>query len=258
MLRPLSEEDVAGALGLSTQAGWNQTADDWLRLVRLAPDACWCVEQDRLVVSTATLVAYGDELGWLGMVLTHPSYQRRGLARSLLDQLLSHRPRTVKLDATDAGKPLYASLGFVDEAPIERWHRPPAPIEAEPCDRGPAPAGLDREAFGAKRTHWLDSFGNGFVLPNGYALSRPGKLARYLGPCVARDSSAASRLIRTTLAEHPDDPWFWDLLPGNRDAAALAAGLGFTPVRRLMRMRLGPGFNGDDALVYAIAGFELG
>jgi len=89
-------------------------------------------------------------------------------------------------------------------------------------------------------------------------LRRPGAAARYLGPCVARDSATASLLIRAAIAEYPGEPRFWDLLPENRPAGALASELGFTRVRRLVRMRLGPPLSGNDAFVYSIAGFEFG
>jgi GNAT superfamily N-acetyltransferase len=230
LLRLLTNDDVPQAFELSSKAGWNQTAEDWRRLLHMAPEGCWAIEEDGLVVSTATLVSYG-ELGWLGMVLTREAYRRRGYARLLLERALERRPPTVKLDATDAGRPLYVSFGFVDEEPVERWRKPAGPVAAIGCEPG---------------------------RPDGYAQSRPGRLARYLGPCAAADAESAEALIRAVLAQHPEEPWFWDLLPANRAAAMLATRLGFAPVRRLMRMRLGPPCKREDAVVYAIAGFELG
>ena len=258
LMRRFNGGDVAAAVELSAEAGWNQTAEDWHRVTANAPEGCWCVEEDGTLASTATMIRYGDELGWIGMVLTRSTHRRRGFARQLLERLLAERPRTVKLDATEAGRPLYASLGFVDEAPIERWERPPGPVETGTCERGLPDLALDLLAFGAKRTQLLDSLGIGFGLPGACALSRPGARARYLGPCVADGPAKAEEVIRAALAAQPYEPWYWDLLPDNRDAAALAVRLGFAPVRRLMRMRLGPPFSGDDRLVYAIAGFEFG
>ncbi len=258
LLRRFTGGDVAAAVELSAEAGWNQTAGDWTRTTAIAPEGCWCVEEDGTLASTATMVSYEEDLGWVGMVLTRSTHQRRGFARQLLERLLAERPRTVKLDATEAGRPLYASLGFVDEAPIERWERHPAPVESCTCERGLPNLALDLHAFGAKRTQLLHSLGIGFGLPGAYALSRPGARARYLGPCVADGPAKAEEVIRAALAAQPNEPWYWDLLPDNGEAAALAVCLGFAPVRRLVRMRLGPPFSGDDRLVYAIAGFEFG
>jgi GNAT superfamily N-acetyltransferase len=49
-------------------------------------------------------------LAWVGMVLTHPEYRRRGFARRLISHALEYaRERgvmTLKLDATSAGRRL--------------------------------------------------------------------------------------------------------------------------------------------------------
>jgi GNAT superfamily N-acetyltransferase len=250
-------------LELSLEAGWNQTEEDWERLQSLEPNGIFQVDCDGVVAATATLLTFGNTLGWVGMVLTRASHRRRGFARRLMNEVLdeahTRNIATLKLDATDAGRPLYLDCGFIDEQPIERWRREPAPLPtAEPPRYGPIPVSLDREAFGADRTAFLAELGFFAVAPEAYASSRPGARARYLGPCVARDEAAAADLIRSTIALHPSEPWFWDLLPSNVSAVRIATGLGFSPVRRLTRMRLGPPLANNDALVYAIAGFEAG
>src|SRR5665213_2165046 len=83
-IRPVEERDLPAAAELSARAGWNQTAEDWSTLLRLAPATCFALEFDGQLAATTTLVCYGDRLGWLGMVLTQSRYQRRGFARRLL------------------------------------------------------------------------------------------------------------------------------------------------------------------------------
>jgi GNAT superfamily N-acetyltransferase len=245
MPRLLTEADVPAALELSTAAGWNQTAEDWRRIITLEPEACFGIDCDDKLVATATLICYGTDLAWIGMVLTHRDYQRRGYARELMQTTLDladfRRVRSVKLDATDQGRPLYASMGFEDEQPIERWQR----AAGEPVG-----ASLDRIAFGADRSRLLDALGS--------ALHRPGTRARYLGPIVAANPATARTLIEYAIACAPADPWFWDLLPANAAAVALAGEFGFAPVRRLVRMVRGERLGGDDTMVYATAGFEFG
>ena len=157
VLRQLTRGDIAQAARLSSAAGWNQTSEDWARLLRLAPQGCFGIEEDGRVAATATALCYGTDLAWVGMVLTAPEYRRRGFARTLMLHALQYLDAQdvpcVKLDATDLGRPLYEQLGFVAECPIERWFRTGRMQEsikpasaAEEIDFA-----LDRQAFGVNR-----------------------------------------------------------------------------------------------------------
>jgi GNAT superfamily N-acetyltransferase len=267
-LRLLVLNDVPQAWNLSQLAGWNQTPGDWQLLLELAPDGCLCVECDRTVISTATLVPYGNRLGFIGMVLTHPDYRRRGCARQLLLELLARASaigiETLKLDATEAGEPLYASLGFRREQAIERWWRQGSP--ATQPQTGTAASDLapwfevDAYGFGADRSLLLRKLaerGKGFVNEAGFLLSRPGRTATYLGPCRARSRDAATDLF-TRAIEQGAPGWAWDLFPANLEAVRLATELAFTPQRRLTRMVRGARHDSNTEPGYAIAGFELG
>ena len=156
-MRDLSPEHGPLGLRFSSIAGWNQTIDDWRLL--LASAACYGVEIDGRLVSTATLICYGRRLGWIGMVLTHPEFRRRGLARELVTHLIARAEElgmeTVKLDATDEGRGLYESLGFRAEQSVERWQL------GSGCDQ---------------------TVSDAHVTSDGYILDRPGRICRYLGP----------------------------------------------------------------------------
>lgn len=273
VLRALTPADIPAGMRLKEAAGWNQTERDWHNLMRFAPDTCFGVECDGTVVATTTAACYGRRLAWIGMVLTHPDYRRRGFGRRLMEHTLAvldaRGQEWIKLDGTDMGAPLYRDLGFADECPIERWGAPPRgdrpPATAGPFDRAEW-AEPDRAAFGADRSRLLELLapgGAGAIAGEGFALGRPGSKAAYFGPCVARSTEAAGALAASFLAAHPGQPVYWDLLPGNQAAAALAREFGLTPVRRLVRMvRKGrpdaPPLEHDDSQVFAIAGFEYG
>lgn len=235
-VRLLRREDIDDAFELSSLAGWNQTRDDW-RLLLDTGEACLAVEAERRLVSTATLICYGRELAWVGMVLTHPDFRRRGLARLLMTQIMERAWQlempTVKLDATDSGRSLYESFGFRAEQPVERWQR-----------RGEA----DETDLRRGRIVHDDS----------YVSDRAGRLNRYLGPCVARDAETARQLIDATLSRAPHIGWCWDLLPENSAAVSIAREFGFERVRTLTRMVWGRDLREHEKRVFAIAGFELG
>lgn len=272
LIRPLRREDIPQAMRLKEAAGWNQTEADWLNLIELAPEGCFALETDGRLVSTATVVCYGRELAWIGMVLTDPEYRGRGFARRLMECALAYAHRKgvawIRLDATDMGRPLYQRLGFEDEAIVERWAAGPRPPRAEPGCLYPFELDeeLDREAFGADRRSVLERLARweAVSLPGcAYAMGRPGSKAFYFGPCVSRSPEAAQRLLECFLARHAGETVFWDLFPANRAAVELARACGFEPQRRLVRMVLrgaadGPPPAGNDRLVYGIAGFEYG
>lgn len=269
-LRTLMPGDLPSAIELSMAAGWNQTLHDWQRLLRLAPNGCRCIEVDGRVAATTTRLTYGNQLGWIGMVLTHPENRRQGHARRLMEDALCSADQeqvgTLMLDATDQGRPLYESLGFLVEHLIERWERKGA---TPPSEELPGHCHLDHDflpkdvvAFGVDRRQLLldlELSGRCKAIPEGYVLSREGRVARYLGPCVADSADAARQLIAHHLGSFSQSPpWYWDLDPGNVDTVQLATELGFTRSRVLWRMRRGQPIASERAKIFAIAGFELG
>ena len=262
-MRFLTVDDVPAVCTLSDAAGWNQTPDDWRRIIELEPFGCFGVETDGKLVATTTVLTYGSDMAWIGMVLTDAEHRRQGHARRLVTAALelagARNIRCAKLDATDDGKPLYVSLGFEVEQPVERWRRPAGPPPShDPASPGDIPRKEDRIAFAVDRWKFVRTLGPPLVYDNAYALHRPGAQAHYFGPCVARNTASAYRLIAATLEKDPESPWYWDLLPSNPAAVALARDFGFEPVRRLKRMVRGEPIRGEDSMVFAIAGFEAG
>lgn len=271
--RLLHPGDLPELLALSAAAGWNQTEDDWRRVMTLEPEGCFGIERDGRVVATATAVRYGRTISWIGMVLTRPDRRREGHARTLMVHSLEYlRMAQVDwawLDATDMGRPLYEALGFQTICAIERWSRPPGavfPPAPLPAAAGGDFAALDREAFGADRSALIEAllaYESAGIAARGCASFRPGARAVYFGPCVSRDPETAGKLLRHCLSRYGDKDVFMDLLPANAAALELARQHGFTPVRRLARMslRLRTGAGAllrDDSLAYAVAGFEYG
>jgi N-acetylglutamate synthase-like GNAT family acetyltransferase len=269
-LRKLQLNDIAAAMQLSTEAGWNQTEEDWRMLIELAPEGCLAIESDGELASTATLVCYGRRLAWIGMVLTRIANRGRGFARRLLTETLTLADQmqieTVKLDATDQGQPLYEKLGFRSEQPVERWALPgtasPSASKAPPeLNLSRDWQAADHRSFGLDRSQLLDSLARRHAplsISHSYLLARPGRLTRYLGPCVAETPEVARSLILRALQTSSLGGWSWDLLPENENAATLARDLGFTPRRHLLRMVRGKDLRENEDAIYAIAGFELG
>lgn len=276
-IRRLTTNDVAAVLRLADLAGWNQTAADVARLLALEPDGCFAACAGGQVIGTTTTTTFGSDLAWVGMVLVDTAFRRRGVATALVETALGFLRgsgvRTVQLDATAAGQPVYERLGFRPAGIIERWAgslNGAADGPVEPGDR-PAIAAADRIAFGADRGRLTTRLIEDSPCPPlvargpggevvGYALARPGAKAMYVGPIVADTAATARSLLLAAAATVPGRPPVCvDIDPAFPGAGELVAGLGLARQREFVRMRLGPALPaGGPPWVFAIAGPEVG
>ena len=277
-IRTMRPDDVDLGLELCRLAGWNQVEPDWRRLLTLAPDGLFVAEQDGAACGTASTTCYGQKTAWIGMVLVHPDFRKRGIGTALLVRCIEHlrarRIESIKLDATDLGRPVYLNLDFKDERPIWRYAgQKPSGIVADPKARDirsedwPQIAEIDRLAFDADRLELLKLLsGEGPSATaeaadgiGAYGFARAGFHASFLGPVVATDACAARSVVESLLAELPEGEVFWDILPDNAAGKQLAESLGFAVGRRLTRMYLGDRMHpGEVSMVYGAAGFEVG
>jgi GNAT superfamily N-acetyltransferase len=284
--RGLGPADVPGAQNLSKIAGWNQTEADWLGYLAFDPAGCLAALVDGQLAGTATSIRYGEAIGWIGMVLVHPSHRRGGLGGELLRRTISHLrgigTRSIWLDATAMGRKVYLPLGFRDEYEVNRLegHAPAIPARpgtaaspggAEQMDRADMAqiVELDAQAFGADRRAVLTALGGRdpgfcFVVRDiggilGYLIAREGREAVQLGPFVARNPSVADQLLGALFGAAPGRRIFVDLPAPNRDGGKILARHGFTLQRPFTRMRLGENGPPDQVgLVYGTSGAEKG
>jgi GNAT superfamily N-acetyltransferase len=251
-IRLLEPSDVPQARVLSQAVGWNQSLEDWHLAIEMNPDGCFVMESGGRLIATTTSIRYGTDLAWIGMVLTHPEFRERGFARALMQRTLDHigDVKTIKLDATEMGAPLYRQLGFVDECPIERWQgQSNFPPQEVPRFTDPT---FDKEAFGADRGALLKRLATieSASLEDAFAMGRGNRF----GPCVGRSKDAALALAQWYLARHSNQQLVWDLFPENN----LAQSLGFQRERSLTRMTRGRKLKSNRLMIYAGAGFEFG
>jgi len=247
----LGFEDVDDTLALSTAEGWNQTTADWRRLIDLEPPGCFAARDGGHLVGTVTTITYGRDLAWIGMMIVHPDFRRRGLGAQLMRLAMDHAHdlgiATVKLDATPAGRPLYESLGFAVEAELERWQGVArdaghvARIDGHPR---PSILALDWTAYDLDRARLLDRLtaegvAGPLVSPQGYALARPGRTATYIGPVIAATAPAAEDLLDGMLARLAGTEVCLDLHRGGRLEPRTLLERGLSKRRGLLRMWLG-------------------
>lgn len=246
-IRVMTEEDIPLGLQLGEMSGWNQLPADWLRIYQYQPDGCFVGMVDGTPVATISTTTYGRELAWIGMMLVHPDYRRRGVATALMRHAVNwlelRGVRCIKLDATPAGATVYEQLGFQREWDFQRY-----------AGTGTAPEGnlngekvpfvvpeLDATAFGVDRSARLLRLAeDSWVaqLEDDFGMLRPGRLAGYVGPVIARTPQAAEELL-IQLLSRARGTVFWDVPEPNPQALSIVNRLGFHPVRPLTRMWYG-------------------
>jgi GNAT superfamily N-acetyltransferase len=253
-VRLLSGADVPAGLGLSRQAGWNQTEADWRRCLDLQPDGCFAAECDGIVAGTAATCIFGS-VAWVALVLVDAAFRRCGIGRALMEHALSfldrRRVASVRLDATPLGQPLYERLGFVEQFRLARFAgRPtvagegadPAVVVVPPAQWNEL-AALDRQVSRTDRGRFLlRLFAEqpGEVLGvegqggwSGLLAARAGVNALQIGPCLGE---AGPLLLSAALRRHAGRPVYLDVPLANEAARRLAAGQGLSEQRQLMRM----------------------
>ena len=261
-IRPMKADDLPFVDSLRKRENWNQTEADLKRLLDYEPEGCFIAEWNRLPAGTVTTTTYGTDLGWIGMMLVHSDYRRRGLASALIEKSLEYlndrQVACIKLDATPAGEPVYRRLGFLAEWEFQRWERPgePAPdVVIVPNRTFNAPE-CDPIIFGADRSAWLDLLAKDSTVIVGekaFGMLRAGSRAAYLGPIIADSPEIGEQIVRQLVGSVSGE-MFWDVPGPNAHAVKLAKELGFRPVRQLLRMWQGRRLiTGDVSRQYALA-----
>lgn len=250
----MTRTDLVHGLRLSDAAGWNQTERDWQRGFDLFPQGCFLAEAEGEVVGTVMSCRFGS-IAWVAMMLVEPRFRRRGIGRALMEQALRHLEdggiRTVRLDATPLGQPLYEQLGFVAQFRLARYAGP-APegggatdpgITTVPPSRWAELVAHDRTITGTERGELLRRlFGEhpeevrGIEGAQGYhtwMASRAGRHAVQLGPCLG---SEGARLLADACQRQAGKRVYFDAPVDHDGACRWAEQRGMTVQRHLTRM----------------------
>ena len=257
---PLDATWIPRALLLSEEAGWNQNEADWAVFFRYGTVLGFSAG-DRLV-ATAAALPYGDDFGWISMVLVTAEWRRRGLASRLVaacTSLLRDAGRGAFLDAAPAAVSIYASLGFIPLGTMERWegHGGGGIAAATPANLV-----LDQFAFGADRRFLLEDFLSrpstlAFGLPHGFAILRQGSSASQIGPIIAEPSEAEALVTHAIRAA--SGRVVVDILDAGSVLIPVLTSHGFRRQRCVTRMALGLAkLPGTPAHLLAAAGPEFG
>lgn len=278
-IRTMTAADIPLGLRLKSQAGWNQIAADWQRMLAMQPDGCFVAELDGVAVATAVACIFGS-VAWIAMVLVEESVRGRGIGKALMQHALEfvddRGAVSVRLDATPLGQPLYEQLGFLPQYALTRFagcvfdaKRSDAQIgmrlvqssDAQPIlELDYAVTGADRSRLLLRLLHeqpqrsqvafWGEQLA-------GFITVRPGSNAWQIGPCIAQ-SDVGPILMRRACGQVVGEALLIDIPKANKPAMQWAVDAGLQRQRRLLRMCRGAMVSDDTSRLWASSGPELG
>lgn len=212
-LRAIGAGDATACAELSRCVGWPHRREDWEFAIGLGHGVVGT--RDGKPVATAQWWPYGDSHGTLGMIIVAPEEQGAGIGKRLMQALLAQAgERSLMLNATVAGEPLYARLGFEPCGGVRQQHGHVLAVAApelgaserlRPATTADLPVleRLDREASGLPRGPALAALlqcGECVILeqsgqPVGFSILRAFGRGQVIGPVVAADETDARALI---------------------------------------------------------------
>jgi len=270
-------DDLQLGLRLTQQAGWNQTKLDWLRFMNLEPEGCFVAELDGASVGTTT-TCISKHVAWIAMVLVDVNARGKGVGTTLLKhavKFLQKREvvKTIRLDATPAGRRIYEKLGFVPEYGLARYEGIAPSGRSKPVVTKAIPEiftsiiEFDKRMTGTNRAKMLsrlfEEFPENFRVHSsggkieGFITMRPGANAIQIGPCIAT-TNAGTLLLRDALNRAAPKPVFIDIPTDNIEAVKIAESSGLKIQRYFTRMYLGDPIKDDIKGIWASSGPEKG
>ena len=276
-IRVMGRDDIAFGTSLSEQAGWNQTEQDWHRVLGLSGEGCFLAEAAEGPVGTTAVIPFGD-IAWIALVLVEQSQRGRGIGTALMRQALeycdAHGFAAVRLDATTLGRPVYEKLGFRSLYEVVRFTgtlTPGAgndeviPLGEQELD---AACKLDREVSGCDRSAFLrllyaETPGSFLCVRRdgrhiGFVHARRGRLAVQLGPCVTSEREVGPALLERAASQFPGERFYVDIPRTNQPAIAWAEARRLAKERVLMRMEHGRPICDRPECLWAGSGPEKG
>ena len=211
--RRMTDSDLPAAHALSQAVGWLHRVEDWQFVLRLG--AAFVAEESDVVIGTALCWKQGEKNGSLGMIIVSPDRQGKGIGRKLMNLVLEELgERCTVLIATQAGQPLYESLGFKAIGTIHQHQGTMASVAPVTLSEGASVRlakaddiasiiALANRGTGMSRDEILQQ-----LLPiaecavlerqgqlEGFAVMRRFGRGHVIGPLVAPDSESAKALI---------------------------------------------------------------
>jgi len=278
-IRCMRPSDFDFAARLSNMENWDNSTDDFRRILRIQPRGSFVATEKKRKVGILTTISYG-RLGWIGNVVVSERYRKLGIGSWLVKHAILYLrkkgARTIGLFSYKRNLPFYQRLGFKRDASYLRFvgngralnSEGPRSIDSKDFERILA---FDRKGFRHRRDGLLrellrrfkdSSFvtmRNGGVL--GYLVGKNYDTTCEIGPwlCSREETSIAASLLRAVLSTSIGKSVEITVPSGNRQALGLLRNYGFEDQGSVVRMYYGDrtGFP-DDRYTFAAESLERG
>ena len=212
LLRDIHVGDAETCVTLSQAVGWPHRVADWQMVIGLGHGVVATLRGE--TVGTAMWWPFGEAHATLGMIIVSPQHQGAGIGKRLFEGVLAQTgARSLMLNATKAGEPLYLRYGFARRGGVSQYQgevlAAPPPLRSGTtlrpgrADDLPELERLDRAATGLPRRAALTALlerGDCVMLEQdgkatGYSILRRSGRGLVVGPVVAGDDADATMLI---------------------------------------------------------------
>lgn len=244
--------------------GWNDIGNAF----RFYLDAPFC--RPVKITDDGVLAALGASIrlpsrGWIGHVIVHESFRRRGFGSAIVSALIDHlrdRP-TISLVSTDEGRALYTHFGF---QPVETYSLLEAPdLCSEPASSGAIRSALESDwdalvhldciVSGEERGDLLRPHLSDALVVAGDGALRGAYLPRLgSGLCIAADDEAGLALLGVHISRSRRAA----LPQSNETGLRYLAEHGFVEYRKATRMALGAAYPWRPRGIFNRIGGNLG
>jgi len=276
VLRDMTPDDLAAAHALSSEAQWPHRLEDWDLMLGVGFGVV--AEREGRIVGTIMAWPYGPDAATLGMVIVSEACRGEGVGRKLMDAVIARLgERTILLNATEIGTPLYRKLGFKPVGSIHQHQGAAFSVPVAPLRKGErvrplgvndaaAVTDLDRRATGLARAELMSALletAQGVILDRdgqtaGFALFRRFGRGYAVGPVVSPDRDGAKALISHWLGSNAGMFIRVDTA-GDSGLSAWLEEMGLKEVDRVTTMALRePPARGEGAAPFAIVSQAFG
>ncbi len=275
-VRPMRPGELELVLEWARQEGWNPGLDDSLPFHDADPSGFFVGAVGEVPVGSISVVKYGDDLAFLGLYMVHPEFRGKGYGRAIWDAgIASANGRSIGLDGVVAQQENYRKAGFEEAYKTVRYggvigSLPSSSLTATPVtDKLDGLVRYDASVFSAQRPAFVTSWCTNRKHRRTAVVRKSGKIRGYgtirrcydgykIGPLFAADADSAAALLSTLGQEAKGARVFIDIPSDNRDAVALAVGMGLEPVFETARMYRGAVPTVSLKNVFGVTTLELG